>query len=227
MGINTHTPRYLNLDNDSRIIAAQEMVDALNVRISTDEGGNQGVVKNIKGNTTRGALGNATIGSTNKIVGCYEHEGTNRFFVFAHNSLGIHTVYELGQSSNSFTKIIESANILLSGEPLHIDGMAIDEELHLYFTDGVEKPQKINVDTAVAVGSYPSSQNEASVMKPSPFAPVVSYSTDSSKKSNDISGKSFQFAFQYVYRDGEVSAIGEYSENTVGFNTLNNGFDLR
>ena len=226
MGINTLTPRYLNLDNDSRIIAAQEMVDALNVRVSADEGGNQGVVKNIAGNSVVGNnLGYSFVGSTNTIVGCYEHEGTNRFFVFVHSSVGTHTVYELEQGSNTFTKIIESANILLSGEPLHIDGMVIDEELHLYFTDGVEKPQKVNVDTTIAVGSYPSSQNEASVMKPSPFAPIVSYTTDSSKKSNDISGKSFQFALQYVYRDGEVSAIGEYSENTVGFNTLNNGFD--
>lgn len=227
MGINTLTPRYLNLDNDSRIIAAQEMIDAQNVRISADDDGNQGVVKNIAGNTnlTGNGLGYSFIGNTNTIVGCYEHEGTNRFFVFVHGSVGTHTVYELEQGSSTFTKIIESANILLSGEPLHIDGMVIDEELHLYFTDGVEKPQKINVDTTVAVGSYPSSQNEASVMKPSPFAPIVSYTTDSSKKSNDIAGKSFQFALQYVYRDGEVSAIGEYSENTVGFNTLNNGFD--
>lgn len=227
MGINTLTPRYLNLDNDSRIIAAQEMIDAQNVRISADDDGNQGVVKNIAGNTnlTGNGLGYSFIGNTNTIVGCYEHEGTNRFFVFVHGSVGTHTVYELEQGSSTFTKIIESANILLSGEPLHIDGMVIDEELHLYFTDGVEKPQKINVDTTVAVGSYPSSQNEASVMKPSPFAPILSYTTDSSKKSNDIAGKSFQFALQYVYRDGEVSAIGEYSENTVGFNTLNNGFD--
>jgi hypothetical protein len=220
-----NTPRYLNTDSDERVLQTTEMSDALNVRITAEDNGDAGVVKNVDGNTFLGALGNATAGSTNKIVGTYEHEGTNRFFVFVHGSLGTHTVYKLEQGSSTFTKIIESADILLSGEPLHIDGMVIDEELHLYFTDGVEKPQKINVDTSEAVGSYPSSQNEASVMKPSPFAPIVSYSTDLSKKSNDIAGKSFQFALQYVYRDGEVSAIGEYSENTVGFNTLNNGFD--
>ena len=72
MGINTLTPRYLNLDNDSRIIAAQEMIDALNVRVSADEGGNQGVVKNIKGNTnlTGNGLGYSFAGNTNTIVGC-------------------------------------------------------------------------------------------------------------------------------------------------------------
>ena len=57
MGINTLTPRYLNLDNDSRIIAAQEMIDAQNVRISADDDGNQGVVKNIAGNVNRTGTG--------------------------------------------------------------------------------------------------------------------------------------------------------------------------
>ena len=142
MGINTLTPRYLNLDNDSRIIAAQEMIDAQNVRISADDNGNQGVVKNIAGNTNLTGSGLGYSVGINTIVGTYEHEGTNRFFVFVHNNVGYNTVYELEQGSSTFTKIIESANILLSGEPLHINGMMINGDLHLYFTDGVEEPPK-------------------------------------------------------------------------------------
>lgn len=222
MGINTLTPRYLNLDNDSRIIAAQEMVDALNVRVSADDGGDQGVVKNIAGNSVVGNnLGYSFIGSNNTIVGCYEHEATNRFFVFVHSSVGYHTVYELNQSDSSFTKIIESANITLTTtDLLSIDGMMIDEELHLYYTNGVDEPQKLNVDTSIAVGIYPSSVNEAFVMKRAPNAPVVNISTDTSKSTNELYGKAFQFALQYVYRDGEVSAIGEYSDEIAGLNTL-------
>ena len=222
MGINTLTPRYLNLDNDSRIIAAQEMVDALNVRVSADEGGDQGVVKNIAGNSIVGNnLGYSFVGGTNTIVGCYEHEATNRFFVFVHSSVSTHTVYELNQSDSSFTKIIESGNIVLSTtDLLNIDGMMIDEQLHLYFTNGVDEPQKINVDTNIAVGSYPASVTESFVMKSAPYAPQVSISTDTSKVTNELYGKAFQFALQYVYRDGEVSAIGEYSEEVVGKNTL-------
>lgn len=222
MGINTITPRYLNLDNDSRIIAAQEMIDALNLRVSADDAGNQGVVKNIKGNTNRTGTGLGNSVGTNTIVGCYEHEATDRFFVFIHNNTGTNTIYELEQSSNSFTKIIESANIILTTtDALHIDGMLVDGSLHLYFTNGIDEPQKINVDTSVAVGTYPSSQNEAQVMKVAPFAPTVSMSTDSDRKSNELYGKAFQFAMQWVYRDGEVSAIGEYSSPITGTNTLN------
>lgn len=224
MGINTLTPRYLNLDNDSRISAAQEMIDALNVRVSADDDGNQGVIKNIKGNSNIGNnLGYSFTGSTNTIVGCYEHEATNRFFVFVHGSVGTHTVYELNQSDSSFTKIIESANIVLTTtDALHIDGMIIDGSLHLYFTNGVDEPQKINVDTASSVGTYPASQTEANVMKVAPYAPQVNITTDSTRKSNELYGKAFQFAMQWVYRDGEVSAIGEYSSPVAGINTLDN-----
>jgi hypothetical protein len=215
-----NTPRYLNTDSDERVLQTTEMSDALNIRITAEDNGDAGVVKNVDGNTSLGALGNTTTGSTNKIVGTYEHEGTNRFFVFVYNSLGINTVYELEQSSNSFVKIIESANILLSGEPLHIDGMVINGDLFLYFTDGVEEPQKINVDTSLVVGTYPSSTTESAVMKVSPLSPTVTFQTDSSISTNNIKGKSFQFALQYVYADGEVSAIGQYSGNLCAANTL-------
>lgn len=224
MGINTLTPRYLNLDNDSRIIAAQEMIDALNVRVSADEGGNQGVIKNIKGNTniTGTGLSPATIIGTNTIIGCYEHEASNRFFAFVHNSVGHHSIHELDQGDSTFTKIIESTNIILTvTDTLHIDGMIVDGSLHLYFTNGVDEPQKVNVDHDVALlGAYPASQNEARVMKVAPYAPTVSISTDSTKKNNELYGKAFQFAMQWVYRDGEVSAIGEYSSPITGLNTL-------
>ena len=203
MGINTLTPRYLNLDNDSRIIAAQEMIDALNVRVSADEGGNTGVVKNIKGNTnlTGTGLGPQSTLGVNTIVGCYEHEATNRFFVFVHNSVGVNSIHELEQGSNTFTRIIESTQIILTTtDPLHINGMVVDGDLHLYFTNGVDEPQKVNADHTVALlGTYPNSQFEAFVMKKAPDAPSVSISTDAGKSTNELYGKAFKFALQYVY----------------------------
>lgn len=221
MAILTNTPRYLNLDNDDRILQPSEMSDALNIRVSADEGGDQGVVKNIAGNSVLGQnLGYSFQGSTNKIVGTYEHEGTNRFFVFVYGSTGTHTIYELEQSSNSLNLIIESSNIVMSGDALHINGVVIDDDLFLYFTDGINEPQRVNVDTSRSVGSYPATQGEATVIKASPLAPSVSFETDSSRETNDIIGKSFQFALQYVYADGEVSAIGEYSANVCAPNTL-------
>ena len=50
MGQGILKPRFLNLDKDSRIIQTNEMLAAYNVRVTTD-GGDSGVVKNIKGNS--------------------------------------------------------------------------------------------------------------------------------------------------------------------------------
>ena len=224
MAVIKNTPRYLKIDDDNKIIQPSEMPDALNIRVTEDVDGNSGVIKNIPSNAA--ATLNLGYGlGTNKVVGTYEHEGTNRLFVFVHNSLGTHTVYEMNQGDSGFTKIIESSNILLSGEHLHLDGMVIDDDLHIYFTDGVNEPQKINVDSGHTLGTYPSSQNEATVMKVAPWAPAVDFKTDTSRDSNELLGKSFQFALQYVYRDGEVSAIGEYSENFASANTLDTTVD--
>jgi len=215
-----NTPRYLNTDSDERVLQTTEMSDALNIRVTTGDNGDAGVVKNVDGNTLIDSF------SGHDVVGTYEHEGTNRSFVFVRNDIeqdteGKNSIWELRQGESSFTKIIESNSIRFSGDPLNIDGMVIDGNLHLYFTDGVNEPQKVNADTDATVGTYPVTELEANVMKKAPQAPTVSIVTDSSKKTNELYGKAFQFALQHVFRDGEVSAIGEYSEVVVGSNTLN------
>ena len=71
MGINTLTPRYLNLDNDSRIIAAQEMVDALNVRVSADDGGDgveSGVVSGVGVGVESGVVSGVGVGVASGVV---------------------------------------------------------------------------------------------------------------------------------------------------------------
>ena len=51
MAVIKNTPRYLNKDNDSKILQSVEMPSASNIKVTTDASGNSGVIKNIKGNT--------------------------------------------------------------------------------------------------------------------------------------------------------------------------------
>jgi len=218
MGIIKNTPRYLNLDADDKLVQSEEMSHALNVRISSDDDGNSGVIKNIEGNIDRTSGG---LGAGGSIVGVYEHEGTNRMFVFIQGIAN--TVYELEQGSNTFTLLSSSNKISLSGDPLHIAGMVIDDELYLYFTDGVNEPQKINVDNPD--GFYPYCEEELSVLKIQATSPTAVFDTDVSVDVNNIYGRSFQFALQYVWKDRELSAIGEYSDVYVAPNTLDQVVD--
>ena len=43
-------PQYLNKDEDERLVKPFEMTDALNIRVSHEDGGDQGIVKNVEGN---------------------------------------------------------------------------------------------------------------------------------------------------------------------------------
>ena len=225
MGQGILKPRYLNLDKDSRIIQTNEMLAAYNVRVTTD-GGDSGVVKNIKGNSALLFGGLGLPSGTNTVVGAFNHLGTDRVFFFYHNSNDVHSVWELSHNSTSLTEVLRNDSlgngfVLNADSFLHVDGILVKSELFLYFTDGVNPPQKLNVDTTATVGTYPLNGYEALVQKASPEAPTATFATDTSIDENNILGKSFQFAWQYIYRDGEVSAIGEYSSNLVSKNTIN------
>ena len=49
MAIDKITPRFLVSDKDERLLQAGAMTDALNVTISEDGEGSEGVIKNVKG----------------------------------------------------------------------------------------------------------------------------------------------------------------------------------
>ena len=49
--INKIVPQYLNKSDDERLVQAVEMTNAENIRISSDDDGDAGVLKTIKGNT--------------------------------------------------------------------------------------------------------------------------------------------------------------------------------
>ena len=51
MAIDKLTPRYLNFEDDERLVKRVEMTDAVNIRIDSDDDGDAGVIKNVVGNT--------------------------------------------------------------------------------------------------------------------------------------------------------------------------------
>ena len=55
MAIDKLIPQYLNSDTDQKLVKSVEMTDNLNVRVSNDDEGTGGVIKNIKGTTVIGA----------------------------------------------------------------------------------------------------------------------------------------------------------------------------
>ena len=97
MAIDKLIPQYLNKDEDARLIKNVEMSNALNVRVSVDDGGNQGVLKNVEGNTaiTANIVRDLIPDSgSNRVIGSVSSEAGKCIYYFLYNTGGLHGIYQ-------------------------------------------------------------------------------------------------------------------------------------
>lgn len=103
MAIDKLIPRYINKEDDARLVKAVEMTDALNIRISSSANNNANVIKNAYGNTAVSFRSGDELfgfGSSNSVIGAISDNLTAEIFYFAYNSLGWHSVYRYSTSSD-------------------------------------------------------------------------------------------------------------------------------
>lgn len=243
MAIDKIIPFTLNKSSDERAVKSTEMTDALNVTVSTDEDGNGFVLKTAKGNVAiSGTLSDpnrqrTVIGSVTDLDTDYVY-----FFVVGSNETGQCAILrcDYNAESPSYDVVFdESASDILSwtadsfidADILRIDtNQAGTVQTIIYFTDGVNEPRKINVDRALSGSLSTYSVDDLkeffSVCKTAPRDEIVVYSaTDDHTDKNSIYGKSFSFAYQYVYKDGEESALSNHSNPVVPDYLLNTVYD--
>ncbi len=156
MAVNKLTPRYLNKDDDSRLVKSTEMTDALNIRVSFDDDGDGLVIKNAYGNQEVTLVGALPAG-TNKVIGSTANEQNGAIYYYVWNSNGDHSIYRYSVGANTSTKVY-SDSVLGFTENGFVKGdviTSIDGDELLYFNDGFTAPKKINASKALR-GQYPS-----------------------------------------------------------------------
>lgn len=236
-------PRYLNKDDDARLIKSIEMTDALNVRISSEENGDGGVVKNAFGNSAVGFLtGNnwqglphALPAGVNRAVGNVVDQKNGIIIFFVWNDEDNHSIYQFSTSTN-YASLVYRDSVLAFTENGFVKGDVINtitNDILLYFTDGVTSPKKINVSRAV-IGGYSEVITNGTdeeklefitlAKKPPLDPPTYEFFTDTTVDDNNIYEDNFQFSYQYVYLDGEYSAISKYTDLAVADNQYLDGF---
>jgi hypothetical protein len=231
MAIDKLTPRYLNFEDDERLVKRIEMTDAQNIRIDSDDDGNAGVVKNVAGNTQVSLLGDTLPAGNNKVIGSVHNNVKGEILFFVHNSANNHRIYKYDDNlekvitvyKNEATGTVASASADTLGFKAtdYVDAAVLvdkDGDTLLYFTNGRGEPKKINVDKAIR-GDYPDGYEGVEayislIKKPPLEPPTLTYRNDPEIIQNKIYGSQFQFACQYIYDDGEVSAISPISECT-------------
>jgi len=243
MAIDKLLPRYLNKDDDSRIVKSVEFVDALNIRVSTDDSGNAGVIKNVEGNTviSYNSASDTLPAGTNRVIGQVTNMQKDEIFYFVYNSNDNHSIYRYSISKDKVYKIYQDP-ILNFREVMFVKADVVvnqKDDTILYFTDGSNAPKKINASRAQRNG-YPADYSKGTnpsttltddqrllfitVAKQPPMeAPTWEFFTDAATTFNNVYESTYQFAYQYVYDDGEVSAISPYSTVTYSDNQLLDG----
>lgn len=235
MPIDKLVPRYINRDDDYLLVKSTEMVDALNVHISDDKDGNAGVIKNAWGNTSIPFAAGDEIttgaGVVNRVIGSVVNSQKGEVFFFVYNSAGDHSIYMYTTESGEAVLVYRDSVLGFTLDTFVVADCIVKEnnDTLLYFTDGVNPPMKINATKALLGGSYPYSSGytdeeklySITVCKAAPTdAPTYSFVHDTSVQYSNIKNRTYQFAYQYVYEDGEVSAISPYSK--LAFSPIQN-----
>jgi hypothetical protein len=236
-------PRYLNKDDDARLVKSVEMTDALNVRLSADTDGDEGVIKNAFGNSAVSfrtgnnwqGLPHALPAGTNKVVGSVSDLKNGVIIYFVYNSNADHSIYRYTTSQDD-VELVYRDSVLTFQADSFVKGDIINNlynEVLLYFTDGISAPKKLNVSRAI-IGGYSDVITNGTdeqklefitlAKKPPLDPPTYEFFTDVTYDDNNIYESNFQFAYQYVYLDGEYSAISKYTDLAVAPNQYLDGF---
>ena len=205
----------VNKDFDERLTPNGQMTDAENVMVISEDGGGVGVLKNVKGNvkvTSLNIAGSETIGSI-------DDDASNRCFYFV-TSPGYDYVIQFNLSDNTTEIVLQSTHgtgVLNFDSAYRISHsdifVSVEGEDLLSWTDGLNPPRIINIERAKTYGIDGFTEDEISVMKPSPiFAPnVVSVQSTSEDFAGFIRDKFLTFAYRYKYEDGYYSAFSSWS----------------
>jgi len=234
MPVDKLIPQYLNKDEDVRLVENTQMTDALNIRVSTDDNGNQGVLKNVEGNSSVAAVRPVDAipaSGVNRVIGSVASEAGKCIYFFLYNSEGNHGIYQYRYTTDLYYKVYENSVLNFNLNDFVKADVVInqfDEHL-LYFTDNRNEPRKINAtkalnggySAAIDSGSIPTRELFLTVCKQPPQTPITfEHVTNPDIKFNNLKENLFQFAYQYVYDDGEVSAVSAYSKIAVSATNL-------
>lgn len=217
----------INQDDALVLLDTNEYLSALNLRFTTSEYGKVGQLLNVEGN----ALKDLTIGGvftlpggTNQTIGAYEDTQNRRVFFFNKNSGGSHGIYCYDADTDLIYTVLTNSQVTGGlGFSGFVHSVAMVDNL-LYWTDGINYQRRINVEAAIkmnhatystSVSPYtsPLAKSVINLIRNQPWAPLtVAKVYEAGYVNNFIKDEAFQFAYRFVYRDGEVSTFSPLSK---------------
>ena len=234
--IDKNIPRELNSDIEERLAPEGVMIDAVNVMYDEDGDNTSGVLKNVRGNRAVTApieesiLARETVSEEIfdiRSIGSVRDDVNGMIYWFVCSVSATDPqedcIIQQNVADDTYVTILE-ADFLNFDPDSFVKGDVVSGyfgdskvlQTILYFTDGINPPRKINIDRHLSTG-YVDNADVIQVIKPGPLGICDGqFETDVEFDSNNLSDSGFQFATQYIYYDGEESAISPYSRLLVG-----------
>ena len=204
----------MNKDFDERVIPAGEYIDALNIRIGSTENNSIGAVENTKGNIKLTTLKYNGVEVTDAVcIGAYE-DGSNETLYWLVTSSSVDMVVSFNTNNNVLKYHLVSESVLNFDSKYLVTGINLIDDL-LFWTDNLNPPRKINVNR-----TYPSPILGVDQIDESDISVIVAPPSNSPNVSllfvpgeeNYITDKFVSFAYRYKYKDGEYSALSQFSD---------------
>lgn len=212
---NTFSKGTINKDFDSRFVSSDELIDAENFFVNTVDGSSSGVGKNALGNALRTAYsitGGKTMGvgvnsSKNKVYNLVK--GTNHDYVIEYDA-DTHASVIVAQSTTGTLLNFKTGERIRNVDIIPNDD---GEGEIIAFCGDSNPPRAFNIERAKTWGIDGFTEDEISVMKPSPiFAPNITLTTSIDGANNNfIEDKFIHIAYRYKYVDGYYSAISSWT----------------
>ena len=236
--INTFLKGKLNKDLDARLVPNGEYRDARNIQVSRSEGPNVGSLENVLGNEVAVNLQTLTSVANLFCIGSLADETNNCVYLFLTDYTDSNPS-RLTYSTTAENFIIRydaftnSSLILVKGPFLNfskthqITAVNLLEDL-LFWTDNRNQPRKINVQTAISVGSsHYQTEDQISVSKYNPYRSIQLYQESSSAGEYETTMKDVTSKFLPTGGTALVNDAGGFAGGTpVAIDNLNANFPL-
>ena len=206
----------MNKSLDERVLPDGEYIDALNIRIGSTENNSVGAIENSLGNTKiTSILYEGDPLSTNaKCIGAYEDSQHETIYWFVTDPGNVDMVLSYNDRTSTLIYHVISTTVLNFDTQYLVNGIDLIDGL-LFWTDNLNPPRRINVRGSYA---YPTmgvdniTEDDISVIVAPPLESPIVIANPLSGEKNYMTDKFISFSYRYKYKDGEYSALSQFSD---------------
>jgi hypothetical protein len=222
--------RRINQDSDERRLERGQYRSARNARVGTSQQDNVGSLESEASNAV--FTGSYTFpAGTNRCIGTCADIKNNAIIYCFYNSNNNHRILRWDADTGVITDILDTDwNVAILGWTattrlwnIRIVESGTDQLMFFHAVQGI--PMRINLGIIAqrTTGAYTLTIDDISVARRPPYIyPTFEFQVDTDTKSNYISNKYFQFAYRYIYENGEITTWSPYSDISI---PASNGID--